>query len=308
MKPPQQGGEWVSRDLSEPLRQGDVFRWIGATDATHPWKRYGIVVTADCDVALDKHRGALSYCPVLILEDFLRLFWLPDELSRQLEYLYGLVVIDLVGLKQKYASQYDQPIDGDVIKGWLERRRPEGIATDLQVPKGIEREALVSRLTICDRLERAPSLTTLADQVSVLAIVKVAGINPSPDKVSAQQDKVWRDIAARIRRIAGDLFFLNELGHGTTGGFVVYLRRIGEVSEKAIAIDPLTEKHGTSIEAVRISRIAPPFRYRLTQKLAAVFADIGLPDNYDVQCEETVHELGITLGVTKAVSGGQSNV
>src|SRR4051812_43937524 len=76
------GIEWEPRELSEPLRQGDVFRWTlrGEPDR---WRAYGIVVTADCDFANAKHRGVLSYCPILPLADFLAIHWLPEDLLAQ---------------------------------------------------------------------------------------------------------------------------------------------------------------------------------------------------------------------------------
>ena len=67
---------------SLPLAAHGV-EWISPPDRDTVWRRFGVIVTADCDVAHRKHRGVLSFCPIVRLEDYIRLFWLPDQLKDQ---------------------------------------------------------------------------------------------------------------------------------------------------------------------------------------------------------------------------------
>src|SRR5438093_11944854 len=68
------------QDSSVPLRQGDVLEWVG--DQTDPWRRFAIVVTADCDLAHQKHAGVLACVPVLPHEEYLSLFPLPARVAK----------------------------------------------------------------------------------------------------------------------------------------------------------------------------------------------------------------------------------
>src|SRR5256885_8963072 len=52
-----------------PLHQGDIFHWLASVD---PWSKFGLIITADCDIRKNKHRGILSYVPILTLRDYLR--------------------------------------------------------------------------------------------------------------------------------------------------------------------------------------------------------------------------------------------
>ena len=73
---------------------------------------------------------------------------------------------------------------------------------------------------------------------------------------------------------------------------MVCLRLIRELPASAIAIDPVRERNDREVEAVRISRLGTPFRYRLTQQLAAVFSDIGLPSEFEMSRKDLLSELG----------------
>ena len=72
--------EYESVMDSTPIRQGDVFEWVGE-NRLRPWKFYGIVVTADCDLANSKTAGRLSYVPALVAEDYLWHFWMGKKLD-----------------------------------------------------------------------------------------------------------------------------------------------------------------------------------------------------------------------------------
>lgn len=69
-----------SEDATLPLRQGDVLEWLG--DRMDPWRRFAIIVTADCDLAHQKHAGLLACVPVLAHDEYLALFPLAGRLEK----------------------------------------------------------------------------------------------------------------------------------------------------------------------------------------------------------------------------------
>ena len=59
---------------------------------------------------------------------------------------------------------------------------------------------------------------------------------------------------------------------------VAFLRAMREVRDQDIATKTSEVEPN---RAKRIGRLVPVLRYRLTQMLAQVFSDIGLPDDYE---------------------------
>jgi len=268
--------------IPEKTRQGDVLQWIDpAVDEV--WRRFGVVVTADCDIAWRKHRGIVSYCPILTLDNYLQLFWFPEQLRRHEERLSATLHADIVQLQKEY-SDLTEPVSAGEIPSWLEDRGPQGVVEDLKVPDG-KRQALLQRLELYQRVARAKSSQDVNEQVAAMAFAK-AGSLRAEDGRKREQD-VWKDFQGH--KLPGDWFFLTRLPGGHDGGFIVYLRRIQEIPENQIAIEPDTERNkpGT-VTARRLGRMNSPFLYRLTQQLAAVFADIGLPQEYEKMCDDTV--------------------
>ena len=90
-------------------------------------------------------------------------------------------------------------------------------------------------------------------------------------------------VRERLRTSVGSLpedsFFLGPIPRTEHQG-IAYLRVLRELSASAIAVraDELRDK---SAQGRRIGRIKSPYKYSLTQRLGAVFADIGLPPEYD---------------------------
>lgn len=284
--------EYESRDLLQPIRQGDIFRWR-VPDTNDPWRSFGIIITADCDLAHKKHRGYLSYCSVLPLQSFLSLFWLPIDLEKE----SGRAVNNMLGILTKVmaanSSEFEPIQDPEVLLGWLERRGPNGIVDDLELPHGKERDELSDALQQLALLLQVTQSSDTKLQIQVLARAQTGWRDPNSNEVVKKIANVWKNYANRLARtIPGDLFFLNSLAASLTGGFIVDLRRIGEIRHDEIAIQPMEEPQRP---VFRIGRLKENYRYRLTQKLSSVFADIGLPEEYERQCEITLETVGMNL-------------
>ena len=73
----------------------------------------------------------------------------------------------------------------------------------------------------------------------------------------------------------GDMLLLAKPPFVTDTPQIAWLRAIWQERIADVAIRT-SEEMGA--RGIRIAQLKPPFRYRLTQMLGAVFADIGLPD------------------------------
>ncbi|MDP3897797.1 MAG: hypothetical protein Q8Q62_14085 [Mesorhizobium sp.] len=91
----------------------------------------------------------------------------------------------------------------------------------------------------------------------------------SPKKPSSFVDQI---------RSRGDLMILPDASELGVSGRIAWVRHIWQVSVSDIALKTSDVSYR---KGERIARLDSPYRYRLTQLMAQVFADIGLPDFVD---------------------------
>jgi len=73
--------------------------------------------------------------------------------------------------------------------------------------------------------------------------------------------------------------FLSSIGNDDDSGYVAYLRLLRELKDNQVALKPSSRSFEITHE--RIAHLKPPYLYRLTQQLGAVFSSIGLPTEYE---------------------------
>jgi hypothetical protein len=269
-------GEFEPELGDSPIRQGDVFKW----DDEHtirPWYQYGVVVTADCDLAQNKTMGRLSYIPALTMEDYIWHFWRDAKFSSvQKSHL------------AKFTSRLNNRLKKDAHAGgvseeaawtWLQRKGIDGLLDEIAMTDKGQRSDIKK---IADDLVKLSSL--LEAKMPDLGLLQVcyAIRNPkaSPDDVKALALEVQSSMAS----LPGDVFFLPHVSDRPDEGIFLMLRNITQCEISEIAIRPDELKFG-SAKARRLGRIAAPFRYAITQNLARVFSDIGLPVSYEEKCK-----------------------
>jgi hypothetical protein len=65
----------------KPIRQGDIFAW-GDWASREDWEKFGVIITADCDIANNRASSFLAYLPILSLESYVKLVWARERISR----------------------------------------------------------------------------------------------------------------------------------------------------------------------------------------------------------------------------------
>jgi hypothetical protein len=82
---------------------------------------------------------------------------------------------------------------------------------------------------------------------------------------------------------------------------VAWLRIIREIPEKGI-VRKMSDM--TTATGIRVGRLSPVVRYRLTQMLAQVFSDIGLPEQHEQLVRDQINRYISTLPQQWAKGGG----
>ncbi|MGH3005679.1 MAG: hypothetical protein ACRDOS_07240 [Gaiellaceae bacterium] len=194
-------------DSSAPLRQGDVLEWLN--EGADPWKCYAIIVTADCDIAHQKHGGLLACVPVLPHDDYLALFPLPARLSTA----QGKLLERATSLIRQYqaANRPEFPValsDGAVV-AWIEASSADEIIDELMVADGKPADQLGDMLSAIRQCSTATSSGGFDVQLDALA--RAILVAQGETNFEKRREALARELLDRLQRLPGDAIFLHAL-------------------------------------------------------------------------------------------------
>lgn len=205
-----------------------------------PW-RLGLVVTADCDLDKRKHSRLVTLVPLLTVN---------DVICRCLAF----------ELFDKYKNEFDS-----AARQAFNIELNAGDAGFLGRVKARLLEGAFSEPTH-EHLAKVTAQLSFHISIDVLkSLIQTIGV--AWNKVSS---RFSNQISAR-----GDLLLLTSPPLVGQGEKIAWLRALWQEEVSAIA---LKTSESSDRRGVRVAQLASPFRYRLTQMLGQVFADIGLPD------------------------------
>lgn len=232
---------WLLDDAVTPdakLRQGDLIVFEGAETPLH---RVGIIVTADCDLEQRKHARLVTLVPVVDARTVLERYLLFEDCERK----------------------------RDLIESYLFKAYSIDVRQDRATKLTILRQTCApSDLDGKDSRKVAANFVFGAsDSIAVEGYVKLMrDIGSGPKGKNVLRDQI---------RKRGDLLMLPSIRKLGVTGHIAWLRHIWQVGLDDIALR--TSEVGAR-PGERLGRLDSPFRYRLTQLMAQVFSDIGLPD------------------------------
>jgi hypothetical protein len=254
-----------------PLRQGDIFKFLNKRGL---WENLGVIITTDCDIVWDKNADVYSYCPITNLENYFKDIYLPKQikLEKVLEKIKNMI--------DKHYNNKNNGVDIKNIRSWVKERGIDGALEDVDIKTDNMKNAISFLFNFDD------------ESYSVQFYLKYKTIINPESNANNEIKKLERDFVDHIKKLPGDLFFINFIMGIDDYGFIVNLRRIGMFSRKEISI---SSDDNNKVCLKRIARMVPPFNYRLTQKVAQMFSDIGLPQEYEIDRINTIGMLFSTL-------------
>lgn len=232
---------WVLDSFIAPgarLHQGDLIRF---EDSKDPLRKAGIVVTADCDLDKKKHANLVTLVPVVSVKVLMERYLLPEDCERKR---------DQIEAKVFKSSNIDIGLEIEVRKALLLKQVAAGEITPADGAL-----ALAARFVLDDM-----------ESMSVENYLKIMQFSGSGVKKSA-------DISQQIKS-RGDVFILPDPTEFKVDE-IAWVRHIWQESLSSIAVKT---SEVVARPGERIARLDSPFRYRLTQLMAQVFSDIGLPE------------------------------
>lgn len=272
--------EWMDIHPSRPLRQGDVL--VAVVPNSDEWHKLLIVLTADCDLAREKHGGALTCVSVLPKDSYL--IWFRYENQRNL--LCDRLAEQLISVYDQNANEEPKAqVSRWRMREWVVESHPSIVADELGLDPGKTSQFIALAEPIRDLTASAPD--TIGTAVDKLAKAKHAlGDSATREKADAA---VRKDLSQFLRSLPGDAIYLNELSLEHSSGYVAYLRRVIEVNDCAVVTSQSRIPHDAAY--LRVARLRSPYIYALTQQFAAVFSAIGLPSAYESARNRSLTEL-----------------
>lgn len=215
------------------------------------------------------------------MEDYIWHFWRePKFVSTQKSHLAKFTK------RLNKRLQKDTPeveISEDAAIAWLQRLGADQLLDEIKITDNGQRadfKKIADELALLSKLLEA----TKPDLKLLKSCYAIKNPKADLDDVNALASEVQSSLSS----LPGDVFFLPHVSDRTDEGIFLMLRNITQCEISAIAIRPDDIKFGEA-KARRIGRIAAPFRYAITQNLARVFSDIGLPQAYEDKCKTSSH-------------------
>lgn len=232
--------ECRSFDPTEELEQGTIIKFIN----NPPEKKYGIIVTGDCDIAQNKYGDYLSYCFIMPLEIYIKKYFLPKMINKKIN-----------KIKEKLFDQVQQ--NNSLPSLSMD-------ALDHLINSDETALALIDNRNIQEQIKRIQE----AKKLSVIDCAKELGLIDI------------NNIPQAIEQFPGDKFYINSIPdpENKNRGFVINLRRISEIDRNSITTKILPS---ADFDCIAIGNLNSPYKQKMAQLLGAMFSDIGLPSEYE---------------------------
>jgi hypothetical protein len=255
--------EFTEVSSARALRQGDVLESIDPEAG--PWRRHLFVLTADCDLAHQKHHGRVTCVPLLSVDEYMVRF----QFEKLQTGLLRRAVDEFIAAARTVSGA---ELSRDRVREWIAQDGAESVVQTLA--QGTPDDHNVVALASAIQLLNTPAETMVA--YGNLLVEAQVLLPYGPSQQNARR-RVQEQITAAFASTPGDALFLSALGPGLREGYFAYLRHLEQVWEPEIALVPGSR----TATYRRISRIQDRYCHALVQRFAMVFLSIGLPAEYE---------------------------
>lgn len=262
---------------TEEIRQGDVIRRIDATNGAVTW---GVIVTADCDIARRKAGERYTWLEIVSIKAYLEGAWAEDQLRQMIKKQAKISAEAISGKIRKQKLSLD-PLQPESLSKWL------STTTADEVLAAVSKTVDPKQLAALQALRLAYGYGTNANALSRFT---------EASKLLGRTEKNLQDLIREALNSGGgfpDFFVLPELPNTPGLGFVVLLRAVSSLTSGNLFFTEMDARiSGKPGEFHRIGRFSDGLRFAITQKLAFLFSRIGMPTTFEDACS-TATDLAI---------------
>jgi hypothetical protein len=268
-----------------PVRQGDIFAWSNWTERGD-WEKFGIIVTADCDIAHERSSTFFTYLPILPLKSYIQQVWVKERLTK-LANSHQRLITDEIHRYHLRINPSALQLQAAALHRWVTESSDDHIIAELRISEHKEANNL-RRLLSTYRL--LVNIGTEKDPTRLVSAYCEARAQKQAVHVEKAAESIARDAQSDVvRNLPFECFFLSSLPQIPDLGFIVMLRYIQPIQQAALTTSFELAKTDPG-RAYRLGRLSPTFKYALTQRFANLFVRIGLPVEYEEWREAVVED------------------
>ncbi|HEV2550426.1 MAG TPA: hypothetical protein VGU20_24145 [Stellaceae bacterium] len=261
-----------------PIWQGDLLGFEDWTRA-HPLEKYGVIITADCDIQRARPEQELVFLRVITQADYIDVVWSRSKLERARDKLVHDTT-QMVNRLRKAVDAEATALDETDVARWITTTNATDICDALLVSEERERARLI---------DNATRARTVVEQCK--APLRSACLEHLMRCRSQGRSDLLKQASNELAKLPDDIFFITGITEpGDETGYYILLDQIGAIRLNQIT-DSLAEVRQGSKRAYRFGRLSRVYKYSMAQRFAFLFQRIGLPDDHAVRHGQALHRL-----------------
>ncbi|BER96849.1 hypothetical protein [Vibrio cholerae] len=258
------------------LLQGDLFKINNKGDSPFlSYENYAVLITADCDLANpSKNVNYYTFLPIISSSSYIEKIWIPEYLEKKVknksnelsEYILKNKIHELKGCN---------PISGIELYNWVKESGIYDIVTSLELNK--EEPKIKNTIKILELIE--------CDKKNDIYF-KINEIENNNSK------KISSDLKSAISQSKEEFYILPLIDKMYDSPSVITLRMIRPIHKSYVftnEIDARQSIFNTETNLVRIGRFSDYLRYSISQRFAYLFSRIGMPEDFEVDVDESIN-------------------
>ncbi|MDM5151554.1 hypothetical protein [Aeromonas salmonicida] len=258
----------------ENIRQGDIIiNLIGKNGGSHISNiTYGVILTADCDIAQDKSRDRYTWLEIIPVEQYIEHYWVQSEIKKIIK-KQGRICIEILNPHIKKEHPLLSPLTEKSLCEWLVSNSVEEVICALRYNPQDSILRKLKALLIASRDSESSNLDKLIEIKENLGTNKTAFIATLKEALSGSGD-------------FPDFIFIPEIpAQDHSIGFIILLRNISTLRHHDLYKNEIDARvNGNENGYYRIGRFSDALRFSISQKVVFLFSRIGMESDFEQSC------------------------
>lgn len=264
-------------DDDDLVRQGDLISRVVNLDGGVTKRSWGLVITADCDIAQDKFNNHYSWLEIITAEEFLNKYWSTDNLRKAVEKNAKKCVEYLNSQIKKNHSELSE-LTTESLCEWLRNSSPSDILSCIGCKTSGEFFEKLTGLKIAYYNSNYKSAIKKYKEVYL--------------KFGGSEKNFMSSLHQALEGSDGfpDYFFLPKIHvKNNDFGFVILFRKISTLKFSELYKNEIDARiDGNKNAFYRVGRLSNSLRFSISQKIAFLFSRIGMDVDFENECSSAI--------------------
>lgn len=258
---------------SAGLRQGDLLN-LNHTEGIPFGAKLGVVITADCDLAQDKHYGQVLLCPIIPACVYYEYIWCAKRLEN---------------FKEKALARLRKEFDELSTRGILASPLSDLALDAICKSDSAIRSSLATLGLPIGKIEElagiVASLEKCQGEGGPLISLVTASAHSQKKEASEVRKRMFSDFKAELARDAIDIVAIHDDLTGDDIVHIVLLRAPFSVPVESISFSSSDKGLNTY---VRVGTFTPEVKFLIAQKFGTLFSRVGMKGEIEIDRDAAI--------------------